>query len=181
MASVDLSQLERRARVAYEWGRVRRALIGFAPALLLSALAVWLGGKPLGSAPFGVAVFATGVVALWYGREPKRAVLPGLAAGLIPVVLTLGALHMGHLCFGDRCTTVCMEACVVGGVGAGITVGLIGTRRRSGFAFWLAASAVAMLTGAMSCVCLGYAGLVGLGAGYAAGVVPMLALSVVRR
>lgn len=176
MASVDLRRFEHRARVAYEWGRLRRALIGFAPALLLSAIAAWISGRPLGSLPFGVALFLAGVVALWYGREPKRAVLPGITAGLIPVVLTLGALRIGDFCFGDRCATACMAACVVGGVGAGVAVGLVGMRRRSGLSFWLAASVLAMLTGAMSCVCLGYSGLVGLAAGYGVGILPALAL-----
>lgn len=181
MDSASLDQVRRRARAAYEWSRLRRALVGFAPALVLAAMVALLGGKPFDSAPFGIGLFVAGVIALWYGREPKRAVLPGIAAGLIPVVLTLGTMHIGYMCFGDRCTPACMAACVCGGVGAGFAVGLVGARGGRRWPFWIAASTVAMLTGAMGCTCLGYAGLAGLAAGYGAGIFPVLALSVVRR
>ncbi len=181
MDSVNLIAVRRRARAAYEWGRLRQALIGFAPALLLAATAAWLGGKPTYTAPFGAGLFLAGVVALWYGREAKRAVLPGVAAGLIPLGLAIGTMRMGYMCFGDRCTSVCMAACVIGGAGAGLVVGRIGSRGRHRWPFWVAASTVALFTGAMSCSCLGYAGIAGLAAGYAVGVVPALAMKAVRR
>lgn len=181
MESVNLNALRRRARVAYEWGRMRQALIGSAPVLLLAALAAWLGGKPSETAPFGVGLLLAGVAAFSYGREPKRAVLPGIAAGLIPLGLAAGMMRVGYMCFGDRCTSACMAACVIGGAGAGLAVGLVGLRRRYGWPFWFAASTVAFLTGAMSCSCLGYAGLAGLATGYAMGAVPALALRAVRR
>ena len=107
--------------------------------------------------------------------------LPGIAAGLIPVILTLGAVHIGHLCLGDACAPVCLAACVVGGVGAGFVVGTVAMRRRAGLSLWLAASLLAMLTGAMSCVCLGYSGLAGLAAGCTLGIGPGVALRLTRR
>jgi hypothetical protein len=177
MDSIDLDQLRHRARVAYEWSRLRRALIGFAPALVLATVASWLGGKPVASAPFGLGLFFAGVIALWYGREPKRAVLPGIAAGFFPVVLTIATMHVGHLCLGDRCTSACMAACIVGGIGAGLAVGVVGMRKHSRFLFWITASALVLCTGAMGCACLGYAGLVGLAAGYGAGILPALFVS----
>ncbi len=180
MDSVDLDRLRHRARAAYEWTRVRRALLGFAPALLLAAAAAWLGGRPATSAPFGVALFLAGVIALWYGREPQRAVLPGMAAGMLPVVLTVIAMRVGSMCFGDRCTSVCMAACGVGGVGAGVAVGWIAVSKRYRWPFWVTASAIAVSLGAMSCACLGYAGLVGLVAGYGLGILPSVAARHVR-
>jgi hypothetical protein len=176
MDSVDIDQLRRRVRVAYEWGRLRRALLGLAPALLLGAVAAWIGGKPSGSAPFGLGLFVVGVTALWYGREPHRAVFPGIVAGLIPVVLILSTMRVGHLCFGARCTSVCIVACAAGGLGAGVVVGFLGARARRGAPFWITASALALLTGAIGCTCPGSAGLAGLAAEYGTGTLPALSV-----
>lgn len=172
MESIDLQAFERRARKAYELGRLKRAIIGFAPIVIPAAVGIALGGRPSFTIPFGVALFVAGVVALWYGRDPKRAVLPGVVAGLVPVVLTLCAMHIGHWCLGDHCTSVCLAACIVGGAGAGIAVAYIGSKRRQGIRYWLTASVLAGLTGALGCACLGYAGLGGLGLGYLVGVMP---------
>jgi hypothetical protein len=175
MDSVDLDHIRHNVRIAYEWSRLRRALIGFAPALVVAAVASWLGGNPLSSASFGLGLYLAGVVALWYGREPQRAVLPGVVAGLVPVVLTIVTMRIGHVCFGDQCTSVCMAACVVGGMGAGVAVGIVGVRKHYRWLFWITASALVLCTGATGCACLGNAGLAGLAAGYGAGVLPALA------
>ncbi|MGA2450111.1 MAG: hypothetical protein ABTD50_15635 [Polyangiaceae bacterium] len=180
MESIDLDQLRHQARVAYEWSRLRRALIGFAPALVVAAAASWIGGRPIDSVPFGLGLFLAGSVALWYGREPKRAVLPGIVAGLFPVVLTITTMRVGHMCLGDRCASVCMAACVVGGSGSGLAIGVVGVRRRYRLLFWITASALVLCTGAMGCACLGYSGLVGLATGYFAGVAPALVVRTLR-
>ncbi len=180
MDSVDFVQLRRRVRLAYEWSRLRRALVGFAPALLVAAAAACLGGKPFDSAPFAIGLFLAGVLALWYGREAKQAVLPGVAAGLIPVVLTVAAMHIGHLCMGVRCSSVCIAACSTGGGGAGLVVGLVGARRHHPWLFWIAASGMALLTGAIGCGCVGYPGLAGLAAGYGGGILAVRLLRFAR-
>ena len=173
--SIDVERVERRARIVYEWARLRRALIGFAPALLLVALAIQTSTRPSMTAPFAASVFGAGVLALWYGREPRRAVLPGVAAGLIPAGLTFCTMHLGHMCFASHCTSVCMAACILGGAGAALVVGRVAVRRRLGWRFWVSASALTVLTGALGCACLGYSGLAGLAVGYACGAVPGLA------
>jgi len=114
------------------------------------------------------------VVLLWYGRDYRRAVLPGLIAGIVPLVLTLCANHIEHACLGDRCMALCIPACATGGVVAGIIVAFFGIRRQRGPGFWIAASSVALLTGAMGCGCVGYAGLVGLAVGFGVGLAPGL-------
>ena len=179
MESVE--RIEHRARVRYELGRARRALLGFAPVFLLVALAVLLAKRPSTTLGFGVAVFAVGAVALWYGRDLKRAVLPGLAAGIVPLALTICANHIGHACLGDRCMSLCIPACAAGGVVAGLVVAIVGVRRRAGAGFWAAASGVALLTGAMGCGCAGYAGLAGLAVGFAGGLMPGFIGRVFRR
>ena len=170
----SVSQIERRARIRYEMGRMRRALVGFAPVLIIVAVAAVFAKRPSSTVAFGVATFAVGVVLLWYGRDLKRAVLPGLAAGIVPLVLVLCANHVGHVCMGDDCTMLCIPACAVGGVAAGLAVAAVGVQRRSGAGFWVAASSIALLTGAMGCACVGYAGLAGLAVGFAVGLVPGL-------
>jgi len=169
-----LEQTMRRARVRYEWTRARRAALGFLPVFVLVAVACALGERPWWSLTFGLSLFAAGVVALSYGRDARRAVLPGLAAGGAPLVLVLLARHVDHVCGGPECTSLCLQACLVGGAIAGLVVGFSKASGRAGAAFWVAASFVAVLTGAMACARLGLSGILGLVFGYVVGLVPGL-------
>jgi hypothetical protein len=171
MDSTDFSKLERRVRFRYEWARLRRALVGFAPMLAVGGVAVALGRHPSVAAAFALGAFLAGVILLWYGRDFRRAVLPGAAAGLVPLTLALCASHWHH-CTGDACVMVCVPACSAGGLLAGLAVTAIARHRRAGLVFLLPASGMALLTGAMGCSCVGVAGLVGLGVGYAIGLIP---------
>lgn len=173
MDSTELREVERRARVRYEWARAKRALVGFAPLLLVVAVATAVARHPSATAAFGAAAFLAGATMLWYGRDPKRAVLPGVLAGFVPLVLVLCTSHM-HGCMGDSCMMVCVPACSAGGVVAGLAVASVGNQRHAGSVFWLSASALALLTGSMGCACVGYSGVAGLAIGFAAGVVPGL-------
>lgn len=171
MDSIELTQLQRRLRVSYELGRVRLSLLGMLPVVLVVACAACATQRPESALCFGVCTLAAGAAMLWYGREPQRAVLPGVLAGLIPLVLALVANRM-HLCGPSGCSTWCVPACVAGGVVAGIAIAIVGHRRRAGAFFWLSASTLALFTGAMGCACVGFSGVAGLLAGFAAGVVP---------
>ncbi len=173
MASTEFSEVERRARARYEWARVRRAIVGFAPLLLVVVVATTIARHPSITGAFGLGAFIAGAVMLWYGRDPKRAVLPGVLAGLVPLGLALCASHM-HGCTGDGCLMTCVPVCVVGGLAAGLAVASVANQRRAGAIFWLSATALALLTGAMGCACVGYSGVAGLVVGFAAGVVPGL-------
>src|SRR5882757_4041440 len=92
MDSNDLTLLERRARIRYEWTRARRALIGSAPLLVVMGIVSVIAYRPWAPLAFGLAAFAAGVMMLWYGQGPQRAVLPGIAAGLVPMLLALCAM-----------------------------------------------------------------------------------------
>jgi hypothetical protein len=172
MGSDELKRIERRARMKYEWSRARWAVIGFAPAGVLIAIAAYFGGSPRWPLTFGALMFVVGALFLWYGRELKRAVLPGLAAGVLPLTLALCAMHVGHVCSGDRCMLVCLPACVVGGVASGVVLAVLGHRGKHGFGFWASASAITLLTGAMGCACIGVSGVMGLMLGFALGFAP---------
>jgi hypothetical protein len=125
-------------------------------------------------------MFAVGVLLLWYGRELRRAVLPGLALGMLPLVLALCANHM-HSCGHGVCVSLCVPACVMGGLCAGVGIAVIGHRTRRSLGYWAAASVLILLTGAMGCSCAGYAGVVGLVAGFALGLAPELVRSRLSR
>ena len=96
MDSIDLDQLERKARLRYELVRAGRSLLGFAPALLIVAAAAVLGRRPNSALFFGSLLFLSGSFLLWRGRTLHRAVLPGLLAGLIPLACALFA-NRGHM------------------------------------------------------------------------------------
>lgn len=171
MESIDLDLLERRARLRYELSRAGRALLGFAPALLLIGVAAGLGRRPSSALFFGTLLFLSGAFLLWRGQTMHRAVLPGLATGLIPLTFALMA-NQGHACAGGHCSTWCLPACIAGGVVAGLVVSWIASRRGMDWRFWVGASAVSLLTGAMGCACIGYSGVLGLGAGFLGGALP---------
>lgn len=171
MDSTDLPRIQRQARIVYELGRLRLAIIGILPAILIVAIATSITHRPVSALWLGVATVAIGVTMLWYGREPQRAVLPGIAAGLIPLVLALCANHI-HACGLNGCLTLCVPACTTGGVIAGIIVASIGRQKRAGPIFWVSASGLTLLTGAIGCACIGYSGVVGLAVGFGVGIAP---------
>lgn len=173
MASTELERRQRRARWAYERARLGRGLLGAAPMVLVMVAAALAAHRPASTIAFGALALLAGTAALWYGRAPQRAVLPGVAAGLVPLVASLVANHL-HACGPDGCTSYCVPACAAGGVVAGLAVAAIGHRRRAGVGYWVAASALSFLTGAMGCACIGYSGVIGLALGFALGVAPGL-------
>ncbi len=181
MASADLPLIERRLRRRYEWARARRAFWGFTPSLLIVAGAAAFAKHPTAALTFGAGMFVFGVVALWYGRDVRKAVLPGVALGLIPLTFALCANHLHHTCLDGACMSVCLPACTAGGLFAGIGMAIVGHRQRLGLGYWLAASTITVLTGAMGCSCVGYAGVVGLMAGVGVGLIPAIARRLIRR
>lgn len=176
----DLAEVEKRVRRAYEVARLRRALFGFAPILIVVVGATLIGGRYAMAMPVGLLLFAGGVLALWYGREPGRGVLPGALGGSVAVAIALCANHMGHFCTGERCMSWCLPACVAGGMLAGGIVSFVGFRQKRGAGYWLSASAITLLTGALGCSCVGYAGVGGLVIGFM-GALLVSALSSFRR
>jgi hypothetical protein len=173
MPSTDVLRVERRLRRAYEFGRLRLALLGVLPLTLVVLVSMLLTQRPLSALAFGALAVATGAGMLFYGRDPQRAVLPGVAAGLVPLALALCASRLHH-CGPDGCSTLCIPACILGGLVSGLVVASVGHRRGAGPVFWLSASGLALLTGAMGCTCIGHSGVAGLALGFALGSVPRM-------
>lgn len=161
-----------RAMRAYEAGRQLYATKRTLPFALVIAGALSFGARVHTSIVFGLLALAVMWLFSWRGQTVGRAVVPGALAGIVPLGLALGAQAYGHVCTGSGCMSLCMPACTLGGVIAG---GLIawGARASTARATFLAsASGLALLVGSLGCSCVGYGGVVGLGAGLLATVVP---------
>lgn len=179
MADVDLEDLERRARTAYERGRWRRACLDAWPMLVLVGLAFTFGSRPWSVAVLAVVLLAAVVVMGHHGRAWRRAITPGVVAGSLPLVVGLSACHIPHTCGGPSCTAWCMPM-----VGAAALLGGLLVARRvlraqtpDRVAELLSAALLASLTGAMGCIAIGLGGMLGLAAGIAVGTVPALVVA----
>jgi hypothetical protein len=185
MAELDIQRLQRQVRRRYEIQRGLWALVGSIPVVAVVVLACCNSQRVTTSAAFGGGALLVGVAMLWLGQEAQRAVLPALIAGAIPLTLALWA-NQAHGCcvVGGTCPadmpSMCLTACSAGGVIAGLLMAAVGHRWRAGLWFWLSATAVAALVGAMGCACVGYTGIFGLVGGYSIGVLPGI-LSWLRR
>ncbi|PYQ12257.1 MAG: hypothetical protein DMF80_19165 [Acidobacteria bacterium] len=165
--------LARRARRAYERGRLIR---GLARAGLLVPVVVWTGSwcpHPVLGLVCGAALVALTAGFLWRGQVWRRAVGPGLAAGLAPLLLPLLMRGAGEVCMGEACWPLCAVSCVGGGLLAGVLVGRRAAALSEGRATFLAAAGMlALLAGAPACALAGAVGLGGLLVGFAAGTTP---------
>ena len=173
MGSIEIAQLQKRVRLTYEFSRLRRAALGMVPVLGIVAVATLFTHRPASAMAFGAAAVLAGLTMLWFGREPQKAVLPGIVAGIVPLVFALSANYV-HSCGMHGCSTWCVPACALGGVVSGLVVAGMGNQRRAGPMFWISASSLALLIGAMGCSCVGYTGLGGLALGFVSGTVPGL-------
>ena len=169
------NELFERARRAYEWSRLRRALpaaLWVAP-MMAATLAI-SGPEQALRVAAGVVLALLVVVLAWRGGAAARAIGPGLVAGLAPLALPLVTRSM-HLCGMHGCLMLCMPACIVGGVVGGVVVALAVRHVSEGrWTFTLATAAIAALCGAMGCLVAGIGGFLGMLAAVATLPVPML-------
>jgi hypothetical protein len=166
-----------RARRAYEQGRLQSALWRAVPLVPLVAWTLGWCRYPALAALCGTALVALTVAFGWRGQTWGRAVAPGLAAGLAPLVLPLLMRGASDVCVGELCCSLCLLACVGGGLVAGLVIGRRAAALPGGRgAFLAAAGALALLAGAPACVFAGVIGLAALALGFAAGMAPPLVL-----
>lgn len=181
MERTELVLMERRFRRIYELSRLKQAVFGFTPILMLVLAATAFGGQHSLVLLLGPLLFGAGVLALWYGREPARGVLPGALAGGAALVLVLCVSQMGHVCTGSECVSWCLPACIAGGLLSGALVSIVGVRQKRRAGYWASASGITLLTGALGCSCAGFAGVIGLVVGFLAVTAPSIAAAVLRR
>lgn len=172
MERFDPAVVARRARRAYELGRLKYALRATGPfALALIVAAAHVGTR----AAAGLAVLAVSVLVAgrFMGGAVGRGVQTGAMAGLVALFCPLIVTALGHYCAGCGPTTpipLCLAACTLGGALAA----LLGGRRITDLRSIEAATALTTtaLVGAVGCAVAGGFGLVGLGVGMIIGGVP---------
>lgn len=160
--------LARRARRAYERGRLRWALARGVPAAGLTVVALAGCAAPAGPAACIVVLGLALAALLWRGGSWSRGAHLGFAAGLVPCWLP-GLVHLAH----GRCDGFCLtlpSVCLVAGLAAGLLVGWRGLKRHGDSRFWIGAASVAVLAGMIGCLPAGLAGLGGMALGMLAGV-----------
>jgi hypothetical protein len=175
MEATDTSALRERARTAYERGRFARA--GRESAVVAPLIGISLVWGSSATVAIGVGLVLAGLT-LWLrarGGFAGRAATTGLVAGVAPMLLPLVMMRLGGCCIGGlSCSSVCLAACVGGGVLAGALVGSRAISRETRpLAFIAVASAVAVLVGSLGCIMSGAAGVVGLAAALAASAIPV--------
>jgi hypothetical protein len=178
--ATEFPSLKTRARRAYELGRLRRALLGSVPTMLVAAVVVALVHEVSLPLTLGLALYLASVVLLWWGRSPGRSVLPGVVYGLLPLAGAVVAKSHGHLCMGGSCYGTCLALCLGGGTVAGLLVGRLAARSETPTGVFLSAASTALLTGAIGGSCVGVHGLVGMAIGIGAGVLPLLVIQRLR-
>jgi hypothetical protein len=154
----------RRARHAYERGRVLKGLrtaVLVAPLVILSFGGC---GRPAMSIAIGCALAALVAVLTWYGGIPGRAAASGLLAGAASLVVPLVACRA--LERAGAMGWVPLLACIVGGLGSGAIVARAAAGQREDRAlFAVAAGAVAALAGSLGCAAVGLGGIAAMAAG----------------
>ena len=171
-----LAALAARARFAYEWGRLRRAIVRAWPIPVAALLAIRLGSTEAHVLALVVPLAGAAILFVWKGGVAGRAVAPGLAAGAAPLVLPGIAMDCAVACAAS-CQTWCTTSCVVAGILAGAFVGYRAARVGDGGVLFAAVAAtIAATTGAMGCLVGGVLGVTGMLTGLAIGAFPVLVL-----
>jgi hypothetical protein len=179
--------LRRRARVAYELGRLRRAALVAALTVPLVLLAVSCGaGLPL-SCLLELCLVATVLALVWRGEGFEAGALPGLFAGAIPFGASLVlrfSLH-GPTTHCGTCaipTALCFAGTLLSGVAAGAAIAVSAAKLRPEWRSRAIPSAavVAMLAGSLGCAFFGITGVLGVWAGVALAGTPVVIAAAVR-
>jgi hypothetical protein len=176
MAAPDPT-LVRRARRAYEGGRLAAA--GSRAALLapLPALAFACGCQPRTTAVSGALFLAIVFACFWRGGDFRRGAIPGIAAGVVPLVAP--SLCMAACTHG--CSPAMMSfmpiACGAGGLASGLLLAFLAPRPAvEGIRPFVIACLVASLAGSVGCLAYGLPGIVILVAALSLGALPVLAV-----
>jgi len=168
--------LERNAQRAYERGRLKWAAMGAMFLLTACVLGLLVAGRSPAFYAVAAVLAAFGGAYAWRGGDAGNALLPGLIAGLVPMVLSASLLDCRVECSGlcmHHCMTVCGIGAAIGGVAAAVLMRQHPRRHRA----WLFAVALIPAVGLLGCPHVGYGQLAGLLIGLAAarailGVIP---------
>jgi hypothetical protein len=132
-----------------------------------------IAGIPLGSLALGGIRMTSIILSLllvggasagvWLGGLGARSAISGLKAGLVPLIFSHLANLTGHVCIPGRgCASLCIPACALGGVFAGVLLEHMARQTARPVLLRLVGGSLALATGALGCSCVGYGGMLGL-------------------
>ena len=178
MATGNPDGFRRRARRAYELGRLRHSAIKAWPALALTTASIWLCHEAVLSLEVGAALVVLAGGLFWYGGVTARAAATGLWVGMAAFsapVIAFDVWPAPHCCSAPSVLVV-NGAC---GLAVGIWLSIRSQHLRSQKnLFLLLAGLVAALCGMLGCILFGPIGLAGMAAGV---LLPIGPLTVYRR
>src|SRR5687767_14506576 len=163
----DAGALERRARRAYELGRLRK---GFQVALWTAPMlfaALWCGTGTTLSCLLEAGLVMVTVALVWRSEGFAAGALPGLAAGSIPYGGMFALRLQGHGGPCGACETTlatCFLTTFTTGLVAGALIAVVARRIRPAWRRTAVASAVviAALAGCLGCAFFGLTGVLGV-------------------
>jgi hypothetical protein len=158
----ELALVERRVRRAYEIGRVKYAMVSGLPLMGLSGLAFLAGAGRSLDVVAALALVVTGLTYLWRGQLAARALLSGVVAGLVPLLLALFANWSSPGCTHEATISVCTVACAIGGVLAARRLTEFARAEEKHPAAFVLAVLPAILLGSLGCGCIGYVGVLAM-------------------
>lgn len=161
-------------RRAWEWQQARLASLGTMPVLGICIFMMLISGRTLQIITIGAGLLVAVWLSLFLGREFKRGVLPGLAAGIFPLFMATGAEMVWHSCSAEGCVSWCVPACIAGGATGGALLSWSARRRQWPLSQLLVGGWISILCGALGCSCVGYSGIAGMLAGLAIPTAPVL-------
>ena len=167
--------LTARARRAYEGGRLTSAAVRTLALVPLPVIGLGCGCQPRTVVLAGSIFLASVFFCFWRGGDFRRGAIPGIAAGLVPL-LTPTVLQAGaHACQVGTCGMM-TYACAAGGLlGGALLAWLAPFPRSSNTLSFVVACSVAGLAGAIGCMAYGAIGLAVMVAGLAVGSLPAFA------
>lgn len=174
MVRVRDGDLRRRARRAYEAGRIRHAALRASPAMLFTAGSVALCHEPGASLAIGAILLALLTGLFWRGGVASQAASAGLGLGAVAFAVPVGIFEAHLIPF---CCTL-SSVLVVNGL-CGLCLGGLLAIRSEHYgaqrnAFLVLVSLVAALCGMLGCILFGPIGLVGMGVGAIAPIGPVV-------
>jgi hypothetical protein len=174
MAVPELAEITLRlaARRAYERGRLSGALWRGACALVLATPGFLICNQSPSAALCLAGFAAVVVVGRVRGLSYEDGSLAGASAGILPCLLPSALRAIDP----DLCIMLSSHGpwiCGIGGVAAGVVLGLRG-RASGGLPFWSMALAALALPATLGCIPAGATGLLGLVIGVVAGGAPVL-------
>jgi hypothetical protein len=162
---VDLERLTKRARRAYELGRIRRALWVIAFIAPIGALCVLLSPRKGECLCLLVVLLAFVIGMRWHGRRAGGNASVGLIAGALPLAAGILLALEPSICGGPGCILGASLVALV----AGVWIAWRLRHESESLDGYLAVAGIAVLSASVGCIALGLIGVLGVVIGIALG------------